>query len=223
MPIENEARKVFADNIRRYSSDKHIAQIDIATRLGVSTATVSEWFKGKKYPRPEKMQKLADMFGIKVSDLQKDESERKSAPKNDIDLFAIPGILPMPKMVRKPLIGTIACGTPILAEQNVDKYISVPEDIRCDFVLRCEGDSMIGAHIMPGASVYIREQQDVENGDIAAVIVDDERATLKKVYKTDSAITLLAENPAYPPIIITGERLNHVRILGSVVAWTNYL
>ena len=77
MPIENEARKVFADNIRRYSSDKHIAQIDIATRLGVSTATVSEWFKGKKYPRPEKMQKLADMFGIKVSDLQKDESERK--------------------------------------------------------------------------------------------------------------------------------------------------
>ena len=223
MPIENEARKVFADNIRRYSSDKHIAQIDIATRLGVSTATVSEWFKGKKYPRPEKMQKLADMFGIKVSDLQKDESERKSAAKNDIDLFAIPGILPVPKMVRKPLIGTIACGTPILAEQNVDKYISVPEDIRCDFVLRCEGDSMIGAHIMPGASVYIREQQDVENGDIAAVIVDDERATLKKVYKTDSAITLLAENPAYPPIIITGERLNHVRILGSVVAWTNYL
>lgn len=223
MPIENEARKVFADNIRRYSSDKHIAQIDIATRLGVSTATVSEWFKGKKYPRPEKMQKLADMFGIKVSDLQKDESERNASPKNDIDLFSLPGILPVPKMVRKPLIGTIACGTPILAEQNVDKYISVPEDIRCDFVLRCEGDSMIGAHIMPGASVYIREQQDVENGDIAAVIVDDERATLKKVYKTDSAITLLAENPAYPPIIITGERLNHVRILGSVVAWTNYL
>ncbi len=143
--------------------------------------------------------------------------------KNDIDLFTVPGILPVPKMVRKPLIGTIACGTPILAEQNVDKYISVPEDIRCDFVLRCEGDSMIGVHIMPGASVYIREQQDVENGDIAAVIVDDERATLKKVYKTDSAITLLAENPAYPPIIITGERLNHVRILGSVVAWTNYL
>ena len=224
MPIEVQARKIFADNLRRYSNDTHIAQVEIANRLKVSTATVSDWFNGKKYPRPEKMQKLADLFGVKVSDLQKDEAERKSVvPPSAPDLFSLPGILPVPPMVRKPLIGTIACGTPILAEQNIDKFVAVPADIRCDFALRCEGDSMIGAHILPGAAVYIREQPDVENGEVAAVIVDDETATLKKIYKTDSTITLLAENPAYAPIIITGERLQHVRILGVVVAWTNYL
>lgn len=224
MPIEVQARKIFVDNLRRYSNSKCIAQVDIANRLGVSTATVSDWFNGKKYPRPEKMQKLADLFGVKVSDLQKDESERNPDTPSTRDLFSIPGILPLPKMVRKPLIGTIACGTPILAEQNINSYISVPEDIRCDFALRCEGDSMIGAYIMDGASVYIREQPDVENGEIAAVMIGEE-ATLKRVYKSDDGytLTLMPENSKYAPIVVTGESLNTVRILGLVVAWTNYL
>ena len=220
-----DKKYTFAQRLRELLDHYNIRQADLAARTGISKSSLSHYLKGDWEGKQDVIYKISSAYGVSSAWLMGVDCPMypDNAPKNDIDLFAIPGILPVPKMVRKPLIGTIACGTPILAEQNVDKYISVPEDIRCDFVLRCEGDSMIGAHIMPGASVYIREQQDVENGDIAAVIVDDERATLKKVYKTDSAITLLAENPAYPPIIITGERLNHVRILGSVVAWTNYL
>lgn len=221
--------------LKEIMADRNLKQVDIVRKcqpicekygLKLTKTDLSQYVSGKVEPGSEKLGILGKALDVSEAWLMGYDVPMEHDPKTSPtapDLFTIPGILPVPKMVRKPLIGTIACGTPILAAQNVDKYISVPEDIRCDFVLRCDGDSMIGAHIMPGASVYIREQQDVENGDIAAVIVDDERATLKKVYKTDSAITLLAENPAYPPIIITGERLNHVRILGSVVAWTNYL
>lgn len=206
------------DLIKQRRIEKGYSLEDVAKQCGVSRQTVQKWETGKiENMRRSSVAALSSALGIPIEALMGWDT-----PKDD-DLFAIPGILPVPPMVRKPLIGTIACGTPILAEQNVDKYIAVPEDIRCDFALRCEGDSMIGIHIMPGAAVYIREQPDVENGEIAAVIVDDESATLKKVYKTDSTITLLAENPAYAPIIITGERLQHVRILGVVVAWTNYL
>lgn len=206
------------DLIKQRRIEKGYSLEDVAKQCGVSRQTVQKWETGKiENMRRSSVAALSSALGIPIEALMGWDT-----PKDD-DLFAIPGILPVPPMVRKPLIGTIACGTPILAEQNVDKYIAVPEDIRCDFALRCEGDSMIGIHIMPGAAVYIREQPDVENGEIAAVIVDDESATLKRVYKTDSAITLLAENPKYAPIIITGERLQHVRILGVVVAWTNYL
>ena len=207
--------------IRTLRLDRGMSQDELAKKSGYgSRSTINKIELGINDIPQSKIKAIAKALDVSVSQiLCCDEPDAPTAP----DLFTLPGILPVPPMVRKPLIGTIACGTPILAEQNVDKYIAVPEDIRCDFALRCEGDSMIGIHIMPGAAVYIREQPDVENGEIAAVIVDDESATLKKVYKTDSTITLLAENPAYAPIIITGERLQHVRILGVVVAWTNYL
>lgn len=206
------------DLIKQRRIEKGYSLEDVAKQCGVSRQTVQKWETGKiENMRRSSVAALSSALGIPIEALMGWDT-----PKDD-DLFAIPGILPVPPMVRKPLIGTIACGTPILAEQNVDRYVAVPADIRCDFALRCEGDSMIGIHIMPGAAVYIREQPDVENGEIAAVIVDDESATLKKVYKTASTVTLLAENPAYPPIVITGEQLQHVRILGVVVAWTNYL
>lgn len=77
MPTESEARAIFADNLRWYSKQSGITQVEIATRLGVSTATVSDWFSGKKYPRPEKAQKLADFLGIRISDLQRNKAERE--------------------------------------------------------------------------------------------------------------------------------------------------
>ncbi len=207
--------------IRAVRLDQGMSQDELAKKSGYgSRSTINKIELGINDIPQSKIRAIAQALGVSVSQILC--GDEPDTPKDD-DLFAIPGILPVPPMVRKPLIGTIACGTPILAEQNIDKFVAVPEDIHCDFALRCEGDSMIGIHIMPGAAVYIREQPDVENGEVAAVIVDDETATLKKIYKTDSTITLLAENPAYPPIIITGERLQHVRILGVVVAWTNYL
>lgn len=131
-------------------------------------------------------------------------------------------IIPMPKMKRIPLIGTIACGTPILAVQDAEDTVALPEDIDADFSLRCKGDSMVNARIFDGDIVYIKERPIVENGEIAAVIIGDE-ATLKRVYYTPGSdrITLRACNPVYPDMEYEGESLSHIRILGKAVAFTS--
>ncbi len=136
--------------------------------------------------------------------------------ENTIDLTSVKNIIPFPKMKKVPLLGTIACGEPILAEENIESYIDMPEEVRGDYALRCKGDSMINARIFDGDIVFIRQQPDVENGEIAAVLIDDE-ATLKKVYKYPNRIELRAENPTMKPLEYEGEELNNIRILGKAV------
>lgn len=129
-------------------------------------------------------------------------------------------IIPMPEMRKVPLIGSIACGTPILAQENLDGEVDIPAEIHADFALRCKGDSMINARIYDGDIVYIRQQEEVEHGEIAAVLVGEE-ATLKRVYLFDDHISLEAENPQYRPMVYWGEDMNSVRILGKAVAFTS--
>jgi len=119
-------------------------------------------------------------------------------------------------MHRVPLLGTIACGIPILADQNIESYIDTPEPVKADFALRCKGDSMINARIFDGDIVYIRQQETVENGEIAAVLIGTE-ATLKKVYVYPNRIELRAENPLYKPIEVEGAEMSDVKILGKAV------
>lgn len=130
----------------------------------------------------------------------------------------------MPAMKQIPLIGTIACGRPILAVEDADEMVSVPAQIDADFSLRCKGDSMINARIFDGDIVYIRKQPMVENGEIAAVIIEDE-ATLKKVYYTPGSdrITLRACNPLYPDMEFEGDSLSRIRILGKAIAFTGLI
>lgn len=135
---------------------------------------------------------------------------------DNIDLLSIDNIFPIPKMKKVPLLGTIACGEPILAVENIDAYINMPEEVNGTFALRCKGDSMINARIFDGDIVYIREQPDVENGEIAAVLINDE-ATLKKVYKYPNRIELRAENPTVKTFEYEGEDMNNVKILGKAV------
>lgn len=132
-----------------------------------------------------------------------------------------PGFEPMPKMKKVPLIGAIACGDPITAMENREGEIDVPEDIRCDFALRCKGNSMIGAGIHDGDAVYIRIQPEVENGQIAAVRIGDE-ATLKRVYLHTDYIELRPENPDYESIIRRREEMNDVHIEGKAVGYTHW-
>lgn len=120
-------------------------------------------------------------------------------------------------MKKIPLIGTIACGTPILAEENITDYIDAPGHIRADFALLCRGDSMIGADIRSGDIVFIRQQPEVSNGQIAAVLVEDE-ATLKRFYHSGNTVTLLAENPDIAPLVYTGEELERLHVIGLAVA-----
>lgn len=125
-------------------------------------------------------------------------------------------IIPLPLASFIPLVGNIACGEPILAEENIEGYVKAPAYCEGSFALRCKGDSMTGARIMDGDIVIIRQQSDIDDGEIAAVLIEDE-ATLKRVYKMPGRLVLRAENPRYAPIDLSGAELDGVRILGKAV------
>ena len=132
------------------------------------------------------------------------------------DYSNIKGIMPLPEMRKVPLLGAIACGEPIYREE--DEWISLPNDIKADFCLRCQGDSMIDARINDGDIVFIKSCPEVENGQIAAVSIDNE-VTLKRVfyYPEKNRLVLYPENKAYEPFVYMNEELNDVRILGRAV------
>lgn len=116
---------------------------------------------------------------------------------------------------RLPVLGKIAAGVPISAQEDLIDYEYVPENIRADFCLRVQGDSMIGARILDGDLVYIRQQPEVETGEIAAVLINGEEATLKRVYKLNGTIVLRAENPNYPDQVYS--KKDNVTILGKAI------
>lgn len=183
----------------------------IADKMGVSEATVQRWESGNiKSIRYEKVGKLSNILGVQPSDLMgwTDQGPSDPLPSN---------VQPMPAMHQVPRIGTIACGDPLLAQQNIEGYDSVPDYVKCDFTLVCRGDSMINARIFDGDIVCIREQPEVENGEIAAILIDSEEATLKRVKIFDDHIVLEPENPMYKPLVFWGEEMNKVRILGKAI------
>ncbi len=163
-------------------------------------------------PTLPQLKKLADGMHISLSELF-DKVE-------DMPIDISSNIIPMPEMRQIPLIGSIACGAPILAQEHIEDYIDIPKHIHADFALTCKGDSMINARIFDGDIVYIRQQDTVENGEIAAVLIDSE-ATLKRFRLFDDHIVLEPENPMYKPLVYWHEDMNAVRILGKAVAFTS--
>ena len=143
-----------------------------------------------------------------------ENNENNTAP----DYSNIKGIMPLPEMRKVPLLGAIACGEPIYREE--DEWISLPNDIKADFCLRCQGDSMIDARINDGDIVFIKACPEVENGQIAAVSIDNE-VTLKRVfyYPEKNKLVLYPENKAYEPFVYMNEELNDIRILGRAVVF----
>lgn len=133
-------------------------------------------------------------------------------------------LIPVPSHKKVPLIGTIACGKPILAVENAGESVDIPDFVHADFALRCQGDSMINARIFDGDVVYIRAQPEVENGQIAAVRVGDE-ATLKRVYyfPDRQRMTLRACNPIYPDLDFQGDELDQVEVLGLAVGFVSLI
>lgn len=199
--------KVFSKNLNKYLNEKNLSPTEFARIMGYPETTVFNWVHGKSYPRIDKIQQIADYFGVLKSDLVEDK----------LNIDEIPGAIPMQKGRLIPILGEIACGDPILAQENLDGYfLSDPSIIKGDFILRAEGDSMIDAGIHEGDYVFISQTPDVENGSIAAVLIEDE-TTLKRFYKTDSQIVLQPENKAYSPIIITEEDGKNIKILGQVI------
>ena len=203
------------DILKNRRTELGLTQLDVANAVGVSEATVSRWESGDiANMKRSRIASLASVLKISPSIIMGwNEEHEAPMPSN---------IIPMPAMRKVPLVGSIACGTPILAEENLDGTVEAPDHVRADFALRCKGDSMINARIFDGDIVYIRQQESVEHGEIAAVLIGDE-ATLKRVYMYDDCISLEAENPQYKPMVYRGEEMNNIRILGKAVAFTSVI
>ena len=206
------------DRIRQVRQEQDVTQQELADYIGVSKQAVYKYENNIVTNIPtDKVDAIAKR--LKVSPAYLMGWEEQPEPKKP----TIPrGFEPMPKMKKIPLIGSIACGEPITAEQNIEKMVDVPENIRCDFSLTCHGDSMVDAGIHDKDVVYIRIQPEVENGEIAAVRIDGE-ATLKRVYYNPGTLTLMPANPAYAPMIYTGSQLEEVHIEGKAVGWTHWV
>ncbi len=201
--------------IRELRAKNNMTLEQVAQQVGVGRSTVRKWETGIiENMRRDKIAKLAVALHTTPGYLMGWEDNLQLEPEYPAN------IIPMPKMTQIPLYGAIACGDPILAQQDPNNLVDLPSHVRADFALTCKGDSMINARIYDGDVVYIRRQESVENGEIAAVLIDDE-ATLKRIRLFDDHIALEPENPLYRPLVYWGEEMMSVRILGKAVAFTS--
>lgn len=199
--------------LKRVIDNSGLSYVELEKRTGISKSALQRYANGstKKVPI-DVIQAIAKVTN--VSDAWIMGWQTQSIPE---------GFLTIPNTVKRPRLGVISCGDPIMSEENFDGYDDVPEDISCDFTLICEGDSMIGARICDGDTVYIKQQPTVENGQIAAVLIDGTEKLLKRVYITEDSIILQAENPAYPPRSFFKEDMNRVSIIGRAVGFYSYI
>lgn len=214
-----------AQRLKHILSVRNLRQSDLCSMTGIPKSAMSQYIKGNFEPKQDRVELLAKALNVSEAWLMGFDvpMERQSSPasisKNVAEFPSIDNILPLPQTCNVPLLGTIACGNPVLAEENIIDFVPVPDCVKnADFALRCQGDSMTGARIFDGDIVYIRQQPEVENGQIAAVLIDNE-ATLKRVYRYPNKIVLNPENPAYEPLVFTNEELVSLRILGKAVAF----
>lgn len=211
-----------SQRLRQLMTARNLRQVDILraaepycvkynVKLGKND--LSQYVSGKVEPGQDKLTVLG--FALNVSEtwlMGYDVPMDRLQPTPDP---IPPGFQPMPDMVQVPLVGRIACGEPITAEENIEEIISIPADWHADFSLKCIGDSML-PRIHDGDIVGIRKQPCVENGEIAAVRIDGE-ATLKRVYLYPDRMVLQPENQAFAPIMLIGEEMNTVKIEGKAV------
>jgi len=206
---------MFGDALKQLRLESKLTQKELAHIIGVSESTIGMYERNQREPAFEVLEAIADYFNVDMDYLTGRSSVRRSVSYSPID-----NVIPLPRMSSIPLIGTIACGEPILAEENIEAMVDIPSHIRADFALRCKGNSMINARIFDGDIVYIRQQPTVDNGQIAAVLINDE-ATLKRVRLFPDHIVLEPENPQFRPLVYWENEMNSVRILGLAVAFTS--
>lgn len=197
--LENR-NDILVKNLLFYLDRLGLTQTEFARELGYPETTVSNWFNKNTYPRPDKIQEMANYFGVRRTDLTENNEEQQAPLKNAKSV---------------PIIGTIAAGSPLLAEENIVDYFLIDSRVDADFGLTVKGESMINANIFDGDIVFIRKQPTLENGEIGAILLENE-ATLKRFSKTDGSVILQAENPSmtdWPRVYTDG----NIRVLGKLV------
>ena len=196
---------MIGDNIRYLRKRAGYSQQQLAMKLKIKQASVSNWESNKTRPDTKILAALAQIFSVPVDYLLSEE------PRRDLDSIAV-------RRSAIPILGTIACGERITPDSNPDGYADLPEGIHADFALRCKGDSMTPT-FMEGDLVLIRQQPEVEPGQIAAVSIDHE-TTLKRVYFLSDGINLIADNPLFQPIYVPASSDRQIIIHGLAVGYT---
>lgn len=201
------------DRLKKLRLEKGLTQIELGKQFNISHATINRYEKGVHQPDPEFINKLSEFFGVSTDYLL----GRSDVQKNELPL----GAYTVDKFVKIPVLGVIRAGEPIFAEQNIIGYEymateHVPKGE--SFFLRVVGDSMNLSRIVDGDLVLVRRQDEVENGEIAVVLVNGYDATIKRFYKTDTTVTLMpnSSNPEHQPIIIDSKN-TMIKVIGKVV------
>ena len=208
---------IFKERLTEALQARHMRAAELARRTGLSKARISQYVNGKFVPKPEALLDIAEVLGVSELWLLGKTDDMTPAPSLTIPC---PENLSPLRLRRYPVLGEIACGRPILAVEDPDAGYVTAADTTADFCLTAKGDSMIGARIFDGDEVFIQQTDVVENGEIAAVVVEGE-ATLKRVfyYPEEQKLILEADNPDYEPLVFTGPVLETVHILGRAVAF----
>ena len=199
------------NKIKELREELNKSKAQVARELKIPYTTYVNYENEVREPNSEVLIMIANYFHVSV-----DYLIGRTENRHSINTVAH-NLIPLQRIIKIPIIGQIACGSPILAEQNYDEQTFCPDNVNADFALKCKGDSMIDANIQDGDIVYIKEMPKVENGEIAAVVIGEE-ATLKKVYYQDDIITLLPANIDYEPMVFKKEAINEIRICGKAVA-----
>lgn len=192
----------------------HMGQAELGEAIGIGKSSISEWESGKRSPDIDKVRDIAKALNVTPAYLMGwDEPSPASRP--------LPaGLLPVVKR-RIPILGHVAAGVPIMAEREYEEYEDDTYGLSCDYVLRVEGDSM-EPRVMNGDIVYVRQQPDVDDGQIAVVGVDDS-VTLKVVYHLPNGLQLVSLNPKYKPMIYTQSNTDYLAVIGLAVAYKRRL
>jgi len=200
---EMQLRQAIAANLKALLKERRMTQKQLSDLTGIPTSTISDYLRAKSLAVPGNIQKIADALGVHKSDI--DPSFATEPMYEDI--------------VRLPIVGQISCGNGTWAIEEVEGYEETPRSWLGSgeyFYLRAKGDSMVGARIHDGDLLLIRKQPDVADGEIAAVIIDDE-AVLKRVYRQNGMLILQSENPNYPPIVVDPKNNpRNIRIIGKL-------
>ena len=201
------------NHLKAIRKERGMTLEELAQRIGTSKQTVQRYESGVIANVPmERVEAMAAILGVTPSALMGWDGAEELSRRYE-------GITPL-RIRTLPVLGEIACGKPIYAEQAYEGSAAVDDRLDADFCLRTTGDSMIGARIYDGDIVFIRRQSEVANGEIAAVAIGDE-ATLKRVYyyPDREKLVLSPENPKYEPLVFIGEELAGIKILGKAVAF----
>ena len=190
----------FSVVLRQILDERNIKQSDLSRLTGINKSSISEYLSNNYQPKYKNILKIARALNLSPTIFLNTTAQVDFEEKNI------------------PILGHIAAGLPILAQENIEGYMPVDNNAQADFCLKIKGDSMINARIYDGDIVYIKEQPTVENGEIAAVLINDS-ATLKRVYKLDDNIVQLrSENPKYKPMNFSLDNCDEFRILGKAIA-----